>query len=73
MSTGIIDCNNSTITIDGVGSSTGTSFTYLWTTSDGTIDSGQNTLNPTVSSAGTYTLTVTNTDNGCEETVSNSN
>ena len=69
VSTGIIDCNNSTITIDGVGSSTGTSFTYLWTTSDGTIDSGQNTLNPTVSAAGTYTLTVTNTDNGCEETV----
>jgi gliding motility-associated-like protein len=69
VSTGIIDCNNSTITIDGVGSSTGTSFTYLWTTSGGSIDSGQNTLTPTVSSAGTYTLTVTNTDNGCEESV----
>jgi gliding motility-associated-like protein len=67
---GGIDCINSTVTISGSGSSTGSEFTYLWTTSDGTIDSGDTTLDPVVSSGGTYTLTVTNNNNGCEEMVS---
>ena len=65
--TGIITCDVQTITISGAGSSTGSDFTYLWTTSDGTIDSGDTTLDPVVSSGGTYTLTVTNNANGCEE------
>ncbi|MAT55729.1 MAG: hypothetical protein CMN32_14730 [Saprospirales bacterium] len=60
-----ITCTNSTVQLDGTGSSTGAEFAYLWTTSDGLIISGANTLNPTVGSIGTYTLTVTNTNNGC--------
>uniref|UniRef100_UPI003566D8D1 HYR domain-containing protein n=1 Tax=Sulfitobacter sp. TaxID=1903071 RepID=UPI003566D8D1 len=38
---------------------------YSWTTEDGVIDSGANTLNPTVSRQGTYLLTVTNTVTNC--------
>ena len=38
---------------------------YEWTTLDGNIISGADTLNPLVDSAGTYTLTVTNPDTEC--------
>jgi hypothetical protein len=60
-----ISCSNSSVTLSGTGSSTGASFTYLWSTIDGSIVSGQNSLNPTVNECGTYTLTVTNATNGC--------
>jgi PKD repeat protein len=60
-----LTCTIPTITLDGTGSSTGTEFTYLWTTGDGNIVSGANTLTPEVNAAGTYTLTVTNTTNNC--------
>ena len=46
-------------------SSQGGDFTYLWGTTDGNIVNGENTLMPTVDQDGTYTLTVTNTTNGC--------
>ncbi|MFK7774392.1 MAG: choice-of-anchor L domain-containing protein [Saprospiraceae bacterium] len=62
-----IDCNNTQISIDGNGSSTGTDFTYLWTTSDGNIVSGNTTLNPIVSEGGTYQIQVTNSINGCSQ------
>jgi gliding motility-associated-like protein len=67
---GAIDCINTSISLSGSGSSTGIEFTYLWTTNDGNIDSGEITLNPVVSSGGTYTLTVTNNNNGCEDMIS---
>jgi gliding motility-associated-like protein len=67
---GPITCANPTITINGNGSSTGPDFTYQWTTTDGNIVSGSTSLNPVVDEAGTYTLTVTNTQTGCENTVS---
>ena len=70
VATGFIDCINTSINLSGTGSSTGVDFTYLWTTNDGSIESGATTLNPVVNSGGTYTLTVTNTDNGCENTAS---
>ncbi len=62
----IVDCNTSQVTLNGNGSSSGAEFTYQWT--GGTILSGATTLTPTVSSAGIYILTVTNTLNGCEST-----
>lgn len=61
---GEVDCNNTSIELEGAGSS-GTNIEYLWTSDDGNITSGENTLTPEVDAAGTYTLTVTNTDNGC--------
>ena len=61
----VLDCEIITTTIDGSGSSTGNNFTYEWTTQNGNIVEGENTLNPTVDQAGTYSLIVTNTENGC--------
>ncbi|MBU6340467.1 MAG: choice-of-anchor L domain-containing protein [Bacteroidetes bacterium] len=66
----IIDCNNPEITLDGSGSSQNGNFTYNWNGPSGGINSGGNTLNPTVDLAGTYTLTVTNADNNCTATAS---
>ncbi|MBI1225403.1 MAG: T9SS type A sorting domain-containing protein [Bacteroidetes bacterium] len=60
-----LGCQNSTITLNAIGSSQGPGFIYLWTTVDGNIVSGGNTLTPTVNAAGTYTLSITNSINGC--------
>ncbi len=61
-----LNCKNSEITIDATGSSTGNNFEYKWTTEDGNIVSGGNTLNPVVDAVGTYSLEITNTDNQCK-------
>lgn len=61
-----LNCVTSQITIDGSGSSTGPMFTFQWTASPGgQFVSGSTTLNPTVNAPGTYTLVVTNIQNGC--------
>ena len=41
-----------------------------WTTPDGNILSGSNAISPHVNEPGTYTITVTNLDNGCENSSS---
>lgn len=61
----VITCTTPTPMLNGTGSSTGGNIQYQWTTVDGNIISGATTLTPTVGAAGTYTLTVTNTTNGC--------
>lgn len=64
-----IGCGNSQTNLNGTGSSQGANFTYLWTASNGgNIVSGATTLLVTVNAAGTYTLLVTNTTNGCTAT-----
>ncbi|RMG84026.1 MAG: HYR domain-containing protein, partial [Bacteroidetes bacterium] len=60
-----LNCNTTTVTLDGTGSSQGPDFTYNWTTADGNIVSGGNTLTPVVDAPGTYLLLVVNTSNGC--------
>lgn len=67
---GMLDCTSTTTTLDGSSSSSGSEFTYLWTTSDGNIVSGEDSTTPVVDNNGTYTLTVTNNDNGCTSTAS---
>ena len=62
----LIDCDNLTISLDGTNSSAGNEFLYLWTTSNGNILSGENTLQPIVDAFGTYELLVTNNTNGCQ-------
>lgn len=42
----------------------------LWTTADGNIVSGAQTLTPTFGAAGTYTITLENPTNGCSALVS---
>ncbi|MBK8443910.1 MAG: redoxin domain-containing protein [Sphingobacteriales bacterium] len=66
---GIITCNNSTATLQSVGSSSGANITYQWATQNGNIVSGANAANAVVNEAGQYTLTVTNTQNGCNASV----
>lgn len=43
-------------------------FTYAWSTAGGQFVAGQNTGSPIVSTAGGYTVTVTNPANGCSNT-----
>ncbi|MCC6726782.1 MAG: HYR domain-containing protein [Saprospiraceae bacterium] len=66
--TATLTCATPLATLNGAGSATGSSIQYLWTTADGNIVSGATTLNPVVNESGTYTLTVTNTTNGCTNT-----
>ncbi|TNE69570.1 MAG: hypothetical protein EP344_00305 [Bacteroidetes bacterium] len=59
-----LTCTLSSITLNGDVTTNG-NFLYNWQTLDGVIASGANTLAPAVSAIGTYTLIVTNTNNGC--------
>jgi len=65
--TATITCTSATPVLSGSGS-TGPNFSYLWTTTDGQIISGEKTLAPTVSAAGTYTLQIVDSQNGCAAT-----
>ena len=63
-----LTCSNNSISLVGTGSSTGAAFSYAWTTANGMIVSGANTLNPVVDEPGVYTLLITNSANGCTKT-----
>ena len=65
-----LTCTMNTVALNGSGSSSGPNFTYLWTTSNGTITGPTNTANTTAGSVGVYDLLVTNTINGCTSTAS---
>lgn len=58
-------CNMPIVQLDAKGSSFGPNFMIQWTTANGNIRSGENTLVPEVDQEGTYTLTITNRRNGC--------
>jgi uncharacterized repeat protein (TIGR01451 family) len=60
-----IPCGGGTVTLDGTGSAIGLGVSYLWTTTNGNIVSGANTLNPVVDQAGNYSLVVTDIQTGC--------
>lgn len=60
-----LTCLVTTVNIDGTGSATSTDITYEWTTFDGSILTGSDSIIATTSIPGTYTLTVFNTLNGC--------
>ncbi|MEM6967287.1 MAG: hypothetical protein AAF573_21165, partial [Bacteroidota bacterium] len=64
-----IDCNNSTVTLDGSNSSTSTNITYQWSTSAGNILGNNNENTITVDAAGKYFLAVTSSLNGVTCTV----
>ena len=64
-----LTCTQSTFTLNATGSA-GNNFTYAWTTNTGSFTTATNILNPTVNGAGLYSLTVSNTTNGCTSTSS---
>ena len=66
-----VDCsseNMASTQLNGLVLSTGENITYSWSTIDGNIESGENTLTPTVNASGTYTLNVLDESNGCSNT-----
>jgi len=64
----LVNCYTPSIAIGSANNPSGPNFTLLWTTTDGNIVSGAGSNTPTVDQAGTYTLLITNTDNGCTAT-----
>jgi len=60
-----LTCNTTSQQLDAFGSITASNSTLSWTTADGNIVSGANNFDPLIDSVGTYTLTITNEDNGC--------
>ena len=65
---GPITCDNPTLILDASGSSSGPGYRYEWSTPNGRIISGGNTLNPVIGEPGTYTLKVIS-PNDCEKEV----
>lgn len=62
-----LTCANPVIQLDATGSDSGPSLQYSWTTNDGVILSGAETLSPEVGGAGIYELLIINVLNGCSE------
>lgn len=62
---GRILCDINNVAISGLGSVEGTEYEYKWSTEDGTINQGAESLEPSIGGAGTYTLQVFNTVNKC--------
>ncbi len=65
---GVLNCNATQVVLNGSNSSSGSQYAYNWTTADGHIVSGGNTLTPTVDEDGSYSIMVTNNTNGCTST-----
>jgi|GEM_PF-801464 len=63
-----LDCSLTEVTLNGSGSSSGANIVYQWSTTDGNIASGANTLSPVVDASGVYQLRVTNLVYGCAAT-----
>jgi gliding motility-associated-like protein len=64
-----LTCIITNLTLEGsVINSSGNSFNYSWTGPNGGIIANANSLSPIVQSPGTYTLLVTNLENGCSAT-----
>lgn len=65
---GRILCDINSVSINGEGSAIGPEFSYSWSTDDGLITFGENTLNPIIEGEGTYLLAIENDNNGCINT-----
>jgi hypothetical protein len=63
-----LNCTATALTLNGASSSQGPEFAYLWTTANGQILSGTNSLSLQIGSPGEYTLQISNLINGCAAT-----
>ncbi|RMG77965.1 MAG: hypothetical protein D6714_18980, partial [Bacteroidetes bacterium] len=61
----VLTCSEMTAYLDAGGSSSGSAFSFEWTTPDGHIASGMDSLVAGVDKAGIYIFTITNTTTGC--------
>jgi gliding motility-associated-like protein len=67
---GILNCINTTQSLDAEGSSFGPGFDINWAGPGVLADGNENTLHPTIDEPGNYILTITNTLTGCSNTAS---
>ena len=63
-------CIGNQINLDGMASTQRVNVEYLWTTMNGNIVSGANTLTPTVDALGDYTLSVVDVVSCCRDEIS---
>lgn len=61
----MINCTVTQVTLDGSMSSQGDNLSYVWTTANGNIVTDETGSTVEVDSEGTYTLSITNMENGC--------
>ena len=66
----VLNCALTSTSLDAANSDSGPNFSFSWTTTDGTITTGEDGAFPTIAAAGTYELLLTNTVNGCGATAS---
>ncbi len=64
----VMDCFDEFNYLDGSGSTSTGPISFAWSTSNGTIVSGANTSQPSISTPGIYSLVVSNPGNGCTDT-----
>lgn len=64
----VLTCESTTVAISAVGTSSGSTISYEWTTNDGNIVSGFDGLSLVVDAPGEYQLLVLNSANGCSAT-----
>jgi gliding motility-associated-like protein len=60
-----LTCSTDFLILNGIGSSVGDEYIYLWYTADGIISVAFDQISTQVSAPGTYFLMVTDTSNGC--------
>jgi gliding motility-associated-like protein len=69
-SPGVLTCTQTEVAINAMASDAGPNFTPQWATSNGNILSGVQALSPLVNQPGLYSLTISNSENGCVATSS---
>jgi len=65
----MLDCNNQTISIQALNQGA-SDYIYIWTSVDGNIIDGEDSLSPNIDQDGNYMLSVTDINNGCSSTFS---
>lgn len=69
--TDLLNCETTSLVLDGSGSDEGFPFEIIWETSEGgNIDEGANTLMPTIDAPGIYELLIINQETGCRDSLS---